>query len=90
MKTWRLCFFVLLFSGLFIAIVSIGCGDNPCEKGDPDTCANIPNTAPNTCLVIVEDDFACKCCNPEESVCENPAEEYQWNENTHTCDLVGG
>jgi hypothetical protein len=77
---------VMLFSGLCIGLFLGGCGDNPCDDGDPDTCANIPNTAPHACLVIQEEDFACLCCTPEASPCANPKEEYQWNELTHTCD----
>jgi hypothetical protein len=88
MKIWRLCVPVMLFSGLCIGLFLGGCGDNPCDDGDPDTCANIPNTAPHACLVIQEEDFACLCCTPEASPCANPKEEYQWNELTHTCDLV--
>ena len=70
------------FFGLFIAIGLLsGCGDNPCDNGEPDTCANIANTAPNSCMVIVEDDFACLCQNVEEQDrC------YQWNEGNKTCD----
>jgi hypothetical protein len=86
MKIWRLCFPVLICSGLCLVLWLSGCGDNPCEAGDPDTCANIPHTAPNSCFVIEEEDFACKCCNPDTSPCPGEqTREFAWDENSHTC-----
>ena len=88
MTLWRLCILVMLFSGLCIGILLAGCGgDNPCEQASPDTCALIPNTALNTCVVIREDDFACKCCAADEEECPPPDENlcFQWSEADHTC-----
>lgn len=86
MKMRRFCFLMILCFGLCVALWLTGCGDNPCEDGEPDTCANIPHTAPNSCMVINEDDFACLCCGEDEA-CPAPDDEscFQWNENTHTC-----
>jgi len=93
MKMWRLLFLFLVCSGLFVAFGLSGCGDdNPCERAGPSTCALIENAVPDSCLVIQEDDFACLCCKP---ISEGgiPCEawdllETQWNEHTHTCDVV--
>ena len=81
MKMWRLCFLLLICSGLCVAFGLSGCGDNPCENGEPDTCGNIANTIDHSCLVIEQDDFACLCLTDETG-------EYSWNENAKTCDLV--
>jgi len=81
MKLWKLCVLTLICSGLFVAFGLSGCGDdNPCENGDPDTCANIANTVEYSCFVIEQEDFAC--------ICKKTADEsYAWNENSHTCVL---
>lgn len=97
MKIWGLCIPGMLLSGLCIGLFLGGCGDNPCDRGDPDTCAIIPNAAANTCMVIEEDDFACLCCTerttPEgeergKDECEAFHVEGEWNEITHECELV--
>jgi hypothetical protein len=94
MKLWRLCILVLLFSGLCIGPWLAGCcgDDNPCELASPDTCALISDAAPNTCVVIEEDDFACKCCDTAlDEPCDPPYDEgglprcYRWDEATHSC-----
>jgi len=87
MKIWRFCVPILVCSGLLIAFVQGGCGDNPCEKAEPDTCALIPFTAPNTCVVVGDNDFACKCCGADDQPCEPPDEElcFQWIEAKHYC-----
>jgi len=90
MKIWRFCVPILVCSGLLITFVQSGCGDHPCEKAQPDTCALIPHTAPNTCVLSAnsDEDFACKCCNFTEDVpCEPPDEGrcFQWVEGKHYC-----
>jgi hypothetical protein len=95
MKIWRFCVPILVCSGLLIAFVQGGCGDNPCERAEPDTCALIPFTAPNTCVLSAstDDDFACKCCNPDDGPCEPPDEDrcFQWIEEEHVCrEITGG
>lgn len=92
MKIWGLCIPVMLLSGLCIGLFLGGCGDNPCDRGDPDTCAIIANAAANTCVVIGEDDFACQCCTEKTTAqgkdeCDVPDVEGVWKENTHTCEL---
>jgi hypothetical protein len=92
MKMWRLLFLLLICSGLCVAFVLGGCGDNPCENAEPSTCANIVHAVPDSCLVVEEEDFACLCCGPESEdmiPCEdNPDLETKWNENSKTCDVV--
>ncbi len=88
MHSSRLFLLVLICSGLFIAYGLGGCGDHPCDDGEPDTCANIAHTVQDSCLVVEEDDYACLCCAHDKVPCDNPKEDYRWNENTHTCDLV--
>lgn len=80
---------MMLCSGVCIAFGLSGCGDNPCDNGEPDTCGNIAHTAPNTCMVIQEEDFACLCCGEDEQ-CKAPDEDrcFQWSANTHTCEEV--
>ena len=69
MKMWRLCFLVLICSGLFVAIWLSGCGDdNPCENASPSTCATIEFAAPDSCLVVREDDFTCLCCTSDDGI----------------------
>ena len=89
MKMWRVCFPMLICSGLFVALGLTGCGDNAC---DDNPCASIEHTVPGTCMVIEEDNFACLCCRPESEdgipCSDDPNLETQWDENTHTCAVV--
>ena len=62
MKMWRVCFLMLICSGLFAALGLAGCGGSEGCDGDP--CAGKDYVVPNSCLVIGEDDFACLCCKP--------------------------
>jgi hypothetical protein len=96
MKMWKLCFLLMLTSGLCVAIWLGGCGDdNPCEDASPTTCAMIQYAVPDSCLVVREDDYACLCCAPTgedgvpcETITGNPADEgliTAWDENSKTC-----
>jgi len=97
MKISRFWIPILVCSGLLIAFVQSGCGDNPCQRAEPDTCALIPNTASNTCVLSAnsDEDFACKCCNVlDGDPCDPPYDEqgrpncYQWIEPDHFCRKV--
>ena len=88
MNMWRVCFLMLICSGLFVAFGLTGCGENACED---DPCAKIEHTVPDSCLVIEEDNYACLCCKPESEdgiPCEdNPLLVTQWDENSKTCEV---
>ena len=98
----RLCFLVLIGSGLCIPFGLSGCGDNPCEKAEPTTCAEITYAAPDRCLVVEEDDFACNCCTADGGIlCDTPGIrlpdpappdldelETQWDENSKKCKVL--
>jgi len=99
MKMWRLCFLMILCSGLCVAFGLTGCGDNAC---DDRPCARIEFAVPDRCLVIVEDDFSCTCCTSDGGIpcntpgirlpdplppleCDLSEVEASWDEDTKTC-----
>ena len=94
MKMWRLCFLILICSGLGVVFGLSGCGDNPCDDGKCDDTEFAVD-----CLVVKDDDYACLCCSADGGVlCDSegivlpdppPSDldrlETQWDENSKTC-----